>query len=136
MSEEDQNQGQQNDGAGQPELGNISNSILMAFNLGVNFNQQVQGTKSMPEVVGELGNTIFTNLSQAYGTQFQEEFLQANTEYFLQIALLGYIVPGVCAYEEEFKDKLLTLIEVRATQQAEHMKQQGGPEGGSTIITP
>ena len=134
MSEEDQNQGQSKEEEGQPGLGNIENSILMAFNLGVNFNQQVQGTKSLPEVVGELGNTIYTNLSQAYGTQFQEEFLQANTEYFLQIAMLGYIVPGVCAYEEEFKDKLLALIGIRATQQAEQTK-QGGP-GGSSIITP
>lgn len=135
MSEEDQKQEEQGEGGGQPELGNIANSILMAFNLGVNFNQQVQGAKSLPEVVGELGNTIYTNLSQAYGTQFQEEFLQANTEYFLQIAMLGYIVPGVCAYEEEFKDKLLALIEIRAKQQEEQMKQQGGP-GGSSIITP
>lgn len=135
MSEEDQKQEEQGEGGEQPELGNIANSILMAFNLGVNFNQQVQGTKSLPEVVGELGNTIYTNLAQAYGTQFQEEFLQANTEYFLQIAMLGYIIPGVCAYEEEFKDKLLALIEIRATQQAEQMKQQGGP-GGSSIITP
>ena len=134
MSEEDQSQGQEQGGGGQPELGNIANSILMAFNLGVSFNQETQATKSLPEVVGELGNTIYTNLSNAYGSQFEEAFLQANTEYFLQIAMLGYIVPGVCAYEEEFKDKLLSLIEIRAKQQAQQM-QQGGP-GGSSIITP
>ena len=136
MSEEDQSKEQQGEDGGQPELSNLANSILMAFNLGVNFNQQVKGTKPLPEVVGELGNTIYTNLSQAYGTQLQEEFLQANTEYFLQIAMLGYIVPSVCAYEEEFKDKMLALIEIRAQQQAEQMKQQGGPGGGSSIITP
>ena len=62
MSEEDQKQEEQGEGGAQPELGNIANSILMAFNLGVNFNQQVKGTKSLPEVVGELGNTIYTNL--------------------------------------------------------------------------
>ena len=135
MSEEDQNQPQEEGGGEQPEMSNIANSILMAFNLGVSFNQQVKGTKSLPEVVGELGNTIYTNLSNAYGSQLEEGFLQANTEYFLQIAMLGYIVPGVCAYEEEFKDKLLSLIEIRAQQQAEMMQQQGGP-GGSSIITP
>lgn len=135
MSEEDQNQGQEGGGGGQPELGNIANSILMAFNLGVSFNQQVQATKSLPEVVNELGHNIYTNLSNAYGSQFEEAFLQANTEYFLQIAMLGYIVPGVCAYEEEFKDKLLSLIEIRANQQAQQMQQQGGPGGGG-IITP
>lgn len=134
MSEEDQNQGQEAGGE-QPELSNIANSILMAFNLGVSFNQQVQASKSLPEVVGELGNNIYTNLSNAYGSQVEEGFLQANTEYFLQIAMLGYIVPGVCAYEEEFKDKLLSLIEIRAQQQAQQMQQQGGPGGGG-IITP
>ena len=134
MSDQDLPQGPDQ---GLPELGNIANSILMAFNLGVSYNQQSGGRNSLPEVVGELGNTIYTNLTQVYGTQFQEEFLQANTEYFLQIAVLGYIVPSVCAYEEEFKDKLLSLIELRATKRAEQMSEGGGPVGGGgTIITP
>ena len=96
------------------QMGNLANSILMAFNLGVQFNQQTQGTKSVTEVTGELGHTIYTNLTQVYGENIQDELLRTNTEYFLQIALMGYIVPSVCAFDEEFKNRLLQLIEMRA----------------------
>lgn len=131
----DQEQPQQ--GAGQPEQDNLANSILMAFNLGVSYNQQTQATKSVTEAVGELGNTIYTNLSQMYGSQFEEDFLRANTEYFLQIAMMGYIVPSICAFDEEFKNRLLVLIEKRAKQRAAQISESGGDMGGgSGIVTP
>ncbi|MEE9174764.1 MAG: hypothetical protein V3U19_01175 [Thermodesulfobacteriota bacterium] len=125
MPDQEQPQGQD-----PGQMGNLANSILMAFNLGVQFNQQTQGTKSVTEVTGELGHTIYTNMTQVYGEQIQEDLLRTNTEYFLQIALMGYIVPSVCAYDEEFKNRLLQLIEMRA------QKTQGQqPDGGSRIIT-
>ncbi|MCK5391863.1 MAG: hypothetical protein KAJ31_05505 [Deltaproteobacteria bacterium] len=117
-------------GQDQGQMGNLSNSILMAFNLGVQFNQQTQGTKSVTEVTGELGHTIYTNLTQVYGENTQDDLLRTNTEYFLQIALMGYIVPSICAFDEEFKNRLLQLIEMRA------QKMEGQqPGGGSRIIT-
>ncbi len=125
MPDQEQPQGQE-----PGQMGSLANSILMAFNLGVQFNQQTQGTKSVTEVTGELGHTIYTNMTQVYGEQIQEDLLRTNTEYFLQIALMGYIVPSVCAYDEEFKNRLLQLIEMRA------QKTQGQqPDGGSRIIT-
>ncbi len=125
MPDQEQPQGQE-----PGQMGNLANSILMAFNLGVQFNQQTQGTKSITEVTGELGHTIYTNMTQVYGENIQEDLLRTNTEYFLQIALMGYIVPSVCAYDEEFKNRLLQLIEMRA------QKTQGQqPDGGSRIIT-
>lgn len=125
MPDQEQPQGQE-----PGQMGNLANSILMAFNLGVQFNQQTQGTKSITEVTGELGHTIYTNMTQVYGEQIQEDLLRTNTEYFLQIALMGYIVPSVCAFDEEFKNRLLQLIEMRA------QKTQGQqPDGGSRIIT-
>ena len=125
MPDQEQPQGQE-----PGQMGNLANSILMAFNLGVQFNQQTQGTKSVTEVTGELGHTIYTNMTQVYGENIQEDLLRTNTEYFLQIALMGYIVPSVCAYDEEFKNRLLQLIEMRA------QKTQGQqPDGGSRIIT-
>lgn len=124
MSDQEQPQGQ-----GQQEIGSLSNSILMAFNLGVQFNQQTQGTKSVTEVTGELGHTIYTNLMQVYGENVQDDLLRTNTEYFLQIAMMGYIVPSVCAFDEEFKNRLLQLIEMRA------QKTEGQQAGGSRIIT-
>ncbi len=121
-------------GGQQNELGNIANSILMAFNLGVSYNQQTGGIKSVTEAVEDMGTTIYMNLSQVYGNRFQDDFLRANTEYFLQIALLGYIIPSVCAYDEEFKNRLLDLIEMRAVKTQQQMSSQGSP--GGTIITP
>ena len=109
MSDQEQPQGQN-----QPQMDSLSNSILMAFNLGVQFNQQTQGSKSVTEVTGELGHTIYTNMTQVYGENVQDDLLRTNTEYFLQIALMGYIIPSVCAFDEEFKNRLLQLIEMRA----------------------
>ena len=125
MPDQEQPQGQD-----PGQMGNLANSILMAFNLGVQFNQQTQGTKSVTEVTGELGHTIYTNMTQVYGEQIQEDLLRTNTEYFLQIALMGYIVPSVCEYDEEFKNRLLQLIEMRAQK-----TQDQQPDGGSRIIT-
>lgn len=122
MSEQEQPQGQ----AG---MDTLSNTILKAFNLGVQFNQQTQGTKSVTEITGEIGHNIYSNLKQAYGEQIEDDFIRANTEYLLQIALMGYIVPSICAYDEEFKNRLLQLIEIRA------QKTEGQQPGGSSIIT-
>jgi len=127
MTDQEQEQPQ---GQDQEQMGGLSNSILMAFNLGVQFNQQTQGAKSVTEVTGELGHTIYTNLMQVYGENTQDDLLRTNTEYFLQIALMGYIVPSICAFDEEFKNRLLQLIEMRA-QKLEGQQ----PGGGSKIIT-
>ncbi len=126
MSEEEQ---QQQQGSGEVQMDSLQNSILMAFNLGVQFNQQVQGTKSVTEVVGELGHNIYSNLTQVYGEKMQDDLLRANTEYFLQIAMMGYIVPSICAYDEEFKNRLLQLVEMRAK------KTEGEQTSGSIITT-
>jgi len=63
MPDQEQPQGQE-----PGQMGNLANSILMAFNLGVQFNQQTQGTKSITEVTGELGHTIYTNMTQIHRT--------------------------------------------------------------------
>ena len=75
-------------------------------------------------------NTLLAlnNLANAYGGQYEEEYLSANTEYFLQIALLGYIIPSVCAFEGGFKDTLFALIEAKANKM--------NPDKGSQIETP
>jgi hypothetical protein len=130
MTDQEQKKGQ-GQPTGQPS--GIGNSIAMAFNLGVSANQQTQGQdKSVIEIAGELGEVIYSNLSRMYGGQQPEEFIRANTEYFLQIALLGYIVPGICAFDAGFKDRLLNLIEVKANQ-AQSMQ---GSQQGKNIINP
>ncbi len=111
---------------------NFMNSINMAFNLGVSANQSSGHTKSVVEIANELGEQIYQNFMKGYGNEVNESFLKANTEYFLQIALMGYIIPGVCAFDNDFKQRLFDLIYARAKQ-----KQGGGEaqQGGSRIIT-
>lgn len=125
MSEEEKQQ----QGHDHVQMDSLQNSILMAFNLGVQFNQQTQGTKSVTEVVGELGHNIYSNLTQVYGEKMQDDLLRANTEYFLQIAMMGYIVPSICAFDEDFKNRLLQLIEMRAR------KTEGQQTSGNIITT-
>ncbi len=119
-----------------PEEGtadNFMNSINMAFNLGVAAHQSSGQSKSVVEIATELGNQIYQNFAQAYGGEVNESFLKANTEYFLQIALMGYIIPGVCTFDNDFKEKLFDLVYARAKQ---NQQKQGGedPQGGSRII--
>ncbi|HXG30195.1 MAG TPA: hypothetical protein VNK81_00995 [Thermodesulfobacteriota bacterium] len=116
---------------GQEQKGSAMESVFMAFNLGVSARQKGQG-KSVVQIANELGQFIYSNLSRSYGAQFPEEYLIANTEHLLQIALLGYIIPEVCAYDEEFKNRLFSLIEAKINQS---QMQQERPQGG-TIITP
>lgn len=110
---------------------NFMNSINMAFNMGVSANQTYKQSKSVVEVSAELGDQIFQNLKQAYGNEVNENFLWANTEYFLQIALMGFMVPTICAYEPEFKDKLLGLVLKKTKQDQEKRASSGSDEGGN-----
>jgi hypothetical protein len=110
-------------------------SVLMAFNMGVSANQQSGGTKSVVEVVSELGEAIYANISRVYGTQYPEEFIRANVEFFLQIALLGYIVPSVCAYDEGLKNRLFALIEAKLSRPQARPSGETGTGGGG-IVTP
>ncbi len=109
---------------------------MMAFNLGVSANQQAKGTKSIAQVLAEMGEHIFTSISKAYGDKVDQQQIIANTEYLLQIALLGYIVPSICDYEENFKERLLALIESRAKKQSPENGKGGGGKSGGKIITP
>jgi hypothetical protein len=121
-----------NEQQGQEQPSAMMNSVLMAFNLGVSANQQSVGNKSVVEIVNELGEVIYSNISRMYGTQYPEEFLRANVEFFLQIALLGYIIPGVCAYDEGLKNRLFALIEAKLSR-----SQPGSSDtrGGNIITT-
>lgn len=117
MAEQDQPQAPPQ---GQPKPEDLLANITSAFNLGVAARQK-GGNKSVGEVVGELGDGIYNNLRRAYGAQLQEEYILANTEYLLQIALLGFIIPSICAYEEEFKTRLFSLIMAK-------LQQSGAPQ--------
>jgi len=89
----------------------VMKSIGMAFNLGVFMRQKSQG--NVLDIGRELREIILFNMHQSYSDIYPDELLLTNVEYFLQIALLGYILPGVCIYDEELKDKLFTLMRAK-----------------------
>ena len=51
---------------------NFTNSINMAFNLGVAAHQSSGQSKSVVEIATELGNQIYQNFAQAYGGEVNE----------------------------------------------------------------
>ncbi|MGQ0793221.1 MAG: hypothetical protein ACT4NX_03940 [Deltaproteobacteria bacterium] len=104
-------------------------SITMAFNMGVSALQQTAPGMSIVEVANQLGEAIYNNLSGAYGGQHQEDHLRANTEFFLKIALMGCIIPDICAYDDSFKNRLFVLIEEKVKRSRQ--KEAQGP----SIIT-
>jgi hypothetical protein len=113
----------------------MMDSVLMAFNMGVKKMQEEGAIKSVLEAGDELFQEIYKNLQNAYGTAIDENFLKANAEYFLNIALMGYIFPSICAYDDEFKNKMFDLIE-KKLEQTQKSRQAGGKGGkpGSNII--
>ncbi len=133
MSEED-TKPQEETNSEETVADNFMNSINMAFNLGVAAHQSSGQSKSVVEIATELGNQIYQNFAQAYGGEINESFLKANTEYFLQIALMGYIIPGVCAFDNDFKQRLFDLVYARAREN-QQKQAEGGSQGGSRIIT-
>ncbi len=96
----------------------LKESIVMAFNLGVWMKQQKGQTGNVSEASKELRDMIYWNMFQQYGDTYPTDLVNANVEYFLEIALLGYILPGVCLPDEELKSRLLALIEARAREEA------------------
>ena len=116
---------------GQPQPGDLLGTVTSAFNLGVAARHK-GGEKSVGEVVGELGDAIYNNLLRTHGGQFQEEYILANTEYLLQIALLGFIIPSICAYDEEFKNRLFSLIMAKLESPGPHHQK---PPDKNIIIT-
>jgi len=116
---------------GQQQPGDVLGTVTSAFNLGVAARHK-GGNKSVGEVVGELGDAIYNNLRRTHGGQFQEEYILANTEYLLQIALLGFIIPSICAYDEEFKNRLFSLIMAKLESPG---SQRQGPLDKNLIIT-
>lgn len=121
----------------QQKAPSMMDSVLMAFNMGVQKMQEEGAIKNVLEAGSDLYQEIYNNLQKAYGTAIDENFLKANAEYFLNIALMGYIFPSICAYDDEFKNRLFDLIE-KKLQQSQQRRQSGGQPGspGGNIIVP
>ena len=63
-----------------------------------------------------------------------EDFIKANAEFFVQVATMGYIVPRVCAFDQDFQTRLFKLIEERVLETQKAAQEQAGASE-SKIIT-
>ncbi len=91
---------------------NVAVSIKMAFNLGVWMRQNQPG-KEVFEIGRSLREIIYFNIDRPAEGTCPKEVVDANVDYLLEVALLGYIMSGVCSYDPDIKDKIPSLIEKR-----------------------
>ncbi|GEM_PF-2096171 len=87
-----------------------ANSIKAAFNLGVWMRQNDPG-KDVFEAGRSLRETIYLNLRQPEEGQHPGDVVEANVRYLTDIALLAFIMSGICAYDPDIKDRIPQLIE-------------------------
>ncbi len=95
----------------------VANSIKAAFNLGVLLRQNEPG-KDVFEAGRSLRETIFLNLRRPEEGNYPKQVIDANVDYLTNIALLGFLMSGVCSYDPEIKEKIPYLIEKRLVSQS------------------
>ena len=109
----------------------IQSSIANAFNLGLQ-QQPKEGADTIADIVSAIQEAIYGQLKQAYG-DVPEDFIKANAEFFVQVAAMGYIVPRVCAFDEDFQKRLFKLIETRVLETQKAAQEKAGEEKGKII---
>ncbi len=93
------------------------NSIKAAFNLGVWLRQNEPG-KNVFDAGHSLRETIYLNLRQPEEGQYPKDVVEANVSYLTEIALLAFVMSGVCSYDPEIKDRIPYLIEKKLVSQS------------------
>jgi hypothetical protein len=88
----------------------VANSIKAAFNLGVLLRQNEPG-KDVFEAGRALKETIYLNLRRPDEGTLPQQVIDANVNYLTDIALLGFLMSGVCSYDPEIKERIPQLIE-------------------------
>ena len=99
------------------ENDSVLNSIKAAFNLGVWMRQNKPGMNTT-DAGRSLSETIRLNLRQPEEGQYEKDVIEANVTYLADIALLGYLMSGVCTYDHEIKEKIPYLIEQRLIKES------------------
>lgn len=109
----------------------IQSSIANAFNLGLQ-QQPKEGADTIADIVKIIQETIYAQLKQAYG-DVPEDFIKANAEFFVQVAAMGYIIPRVCAFDQDFQTRLFKLIETRVLETQKAAQEKANEEKGKII---
>jgi hypothetical protein len=83
--------------------------IFTVFNLGVIARRERQFA-TIQAASNYFYDVIYNDLSRQYKGFMDDVLILSYADYLTSIALLGYILPYVCAYDEDFKNKLMNLI--------------------------
>ena len=86
--------------------------IITAFNLGAISRQEKQFA-SVKAASNYFYDVIYAELSRQYKEFIDDALILTYADYLTSIALLGYILPHICAYDEGFKNKLMDLILIK-----------------------
>jgi hypothetical protein len=95
----------------------VANSIKTAFNLGVLLRRNEPG-KDVFEAGRSLKEIIYLNLRRPDEGALPQKVIDANVNYLTNIALLGFLMSGVCAYDPDIKEKIPQLIETRLVNES------------------
>jgi hypothetical protein len=88
------------------------NLIYTAFNLGVVARQEKQFV-NVKSASNYFYDVIFADLSRQYKGFIDDILIISYADYLTSIAILGYILPHICTYDEDFKSRLMDLILVK-----------------------
>ncbi len=78
--------------------------------------KHTQEAGSIQVISKKLEEIIYWKMFEVYGDECPQELIRENVEYFVQIALLGYILPGVAIPDELVKNRLILLIHARVSK--------------------
>ncbi|MFI5323647.1 MAG: hypothetical protein ACHQ6U_08990 [Thermodesulfobacteriota bacterium] len=88
----------------------MTSSIKAAFNLGVLMRRN-EPAKDVFEAGRTLKETIYLNLRRPDEGTCPQQVIDANVNYLTDIAILGFLMSGVCSYDPEIKERIPQLIE-------------------------
>ena len=92
-------------------------SIKTAFNLGV-WMRQNQKEMDIFEISLYLRQIIEGNIQRPDYSPQSGELLDMNIDFLLEVALLGYIMSGICSYDPYIKKNIPYLIEHRLVSES------------------
>ncbi len=97
--------------------------IYTAFNLGVIARQEKQFA-TIKAASNYFYDVIYTDLSRQYKGFIDDVLILCYADYLTSIALLGYILPNICAYDDDFKNRLtdLILIKIRKLKEVDEFE--------------
>ena len=96
---------------------------LIAFTLGVTARQERQFI-SVQAASNYFYEVVSSGLLYQYKDIIDEALILSYADYLASIALLGYIVPYICSYDEDFIKKIMAFILARKPRDVINFEEQ------------